>query len=119
MFHLQQITLSLDEYEAIRLELLVGVQAVVRAEVGAAVPAETGARDRGYRNRYYPTGLYGSQREMAFQAPPPYAPPSYAAPQISPQDEAQALREQLKYMEDSIKASVKQALPLCTDMHCR
>ena len=55
---------------------------------------------RGYRNRYYATGLYGWQRDMAFQAPPPYA-----APQISPQDEVQALREQLKYMEDSIKAT--------------
>ncbi len=60
---------------------------------------------RGYRNRCYATGLYGWQREMAFQAPPPYAPPPYAAPQISPQGEAQALREQLKYMEDSIKAT--------------
>ncbi len=55
---------------------------------------------RGYRNRYYATGLYGWQRDMAFQAPPPYA-----APQISPQDEVQALREQLKYMEDGIKAT--------------
>lgn len=63
------------------------------------------AGGRGYRNRYYATGLYGWQRDMTFQAPPPYAPPPYAAPQISPQDEAQALREQLKYMEDSIKAT--------------
>lgn len=55
---------------------------------------------RGYRNRYYATGLFGWQRDMAFQAPP-----SYAAPQITPQDEVQALREQLKYMEDSIKAT--------------
>ena len=60
---------------------------------------------RGYRNRYYATGLYGWQRDMAFQAPPPYAPPSYAAPQIPPQQEVEALQEQLKYMEDGIKAT--------------
>ena len=73
----------------------------------AVFPGFGGGRGggRGYRNRYYPTGLYGSQREMAFQAPPPYAPPSYAAPEISPQQEVEALREQLKYMEDSIKAT--------------
>jgi len=65
---------------------------------------------RSYRNRYYATGLYGWQRDMTFQAPspyapPPYAPPPYAAQQISPQDEVQALREQVKYMEDGIKAT--------------
>jgi hypothetical protein len=67
----------------------------------AGFPGHAGGRGggRGYRNRYYATNLYGWQREMAFQAPPPYA------PQISPQDEVQALREQLKYMENGIKAT--------------
>jgi len=76
---------------------------------GRGVPPAAGfsgrGGGRGYRNRCYATGLYGWQRDMAFQTPPPYAPPPYAAPQISPQDEVQALREQLKYMEDSIKAT--------------
>ena len=73
----------------------------------AGFPAYGGGRGggRGYRNRYYATGLYGWQRDMAFQAPPPYAPYAPYAPQITPQDEAQALREQLKYMEDGIKAT--------------
>ena len=64
---------------------------------------------RGYRNRFYATGLHGWQQDMAFQAPQPYAPPPYApqhyTPQFTPQQEVEALREQLKYMEDGIKAT--------------
>jgi len=78
-----------------------------RGGAGAGQAAGFGGRGggRGYRNRYYATGLYGWQRDMAFQAPPPYTPLPYAAPQISPQDEVQALKEQLKYMKDGIKAT--------------
>ena len=68
---------------------------------------------RGWRNQYYATGLTGWQR-AASGLPPAYAPvppypvaPPFAVPaaQIAPQQETDALKNQIKFMEESIKAA--------------
>jgi hypothetical protein len=68
---------------------------------------------RGWRNQYYATGLTGWQRAAsgwpsAYPPVPPYpvAPP-YVVPseQVTPKQEADALKNQIKYLEESIKAA--------------
>ena len=68
---------------------------------------------RGWRNQYYATGLTGWQRAAsgfpsAYTPVPPYpvAPPFAVAPaQITPQQETDALKNQIQFMEESIKAA--------------
>ena len=81
---------------------------------GYAAPGYTnfipgrGGGGRGWRNRYYETGLTGWQRGA--QGPiPPYAPgppPAFRfdAPSVPPEQEADALRNQVRFLQDNIKA---------------
>jgi hypothetical protein len=69
-------------------------------------------RGRGRRNRYYATGLPGWQRGPmgSPDAYPPYAPPvspDYMppVPQLTREQEANALREQVEMMQENIEAA--------------
>jgi Family of unknown function (DUF5320) len=62
-----------------------------------------GGRGRGFRNRFYATGLTGRQR-AGRGGPGVYAPDApFAPPEISPEQELSALRNELTYMEDALK----------------
>ena len=56
---------------------------------------------RGFRNRYWATGVTGSQQAYTGY-PAAYAvPPAYAVP--APGQELDALRDQVKFMEENVK----------------
>ena len=81
-----------------------------RAGIGAG--QGLGGRGRGWRNQYYATGLTGWQRgaggPAAYPPVPPYPDvPAYGVPpvQVTPVQEADALRNQVEYLEESIKAA--------------
>ncbi len=74
------------------------------------IPGRAGVGSgRGRRNWYYATGLTGRQRAAMGWAPgqPPVPPYTYTPdyPQVTPEQEAGALKEQIKYMEEDIKAT--------------
>jgi hypothetical protein len=58
-------------------------------------------RGRGFRNRFYATGLTGWQRAGGW-ARGAYASP-FAPPEMSPAQELSALRNEATYMEDTLK----------------
>lgn len=59
---------------------------------------------RGWRNMNYAAGPYGWQGDW-MPGPPPVDPYAQAAPQMSAEQQVDALKNQVKYMEDSIKAA--------------
>ena len=80
-------------------------------------------RGRGRRNLYYGTGLPGRMRAQtglpgayapyAPPAPPVYIPP---VPQLTREQEANALKEQMKMMQESIKATQERIEELEKDL---
>lgn len=79
-----------------------------RAFAGQGLGGRAGGR--GQRNRYYATGMTGWQRAVS-DFPPVYAPtPHYPTPaafpaRATPQQESEGLKNQIEFMEDSIKAA--------------
>jgi hypothetical protein len=58
-------------------------------------------RGRGYRNMYYASGFPGWTRNNMDAYNPNVA---YASPAIPPQQEAEALRNQARYLQDNLNA---------------
>lgn len=84
-----------------------------RAGIGAGRGFGGRGGGRGWRNQYYATGMTGWQRAAAgwpsaYPPVPPYPViPPYAVPpeQVTPKQEADALKNQIQYLEESIKAA--------------
>ena len=79
-------------------------------------------RGRGRRNWYYATGLPGWRRAQmgmpnAYDAYPPPVPPAYypPIPQLSREQELDALRNQVKLMEENVQETQKRIEELETE----
>ncbi len=89
-----------------------GYQNSVPGRAGLGAGQGFGGRGRESMDQFYATGLPEWQRgaggPAVYPPVPPYpvAPPYTGAPvQVTPQQEADALRNQIGYMEESIKAA--------------
>jgi hypothetical protein len=75
-------------------------------------------RGRGWRNRYYATGQFGWQR-APFGGPgayPPFAPPyPPPVPQLTREQEVDALKEQVRLMQENIDTAQKRIEELVKD----